>query len=176
MEIGRSWGVGSKKNNNGVVLLIAKQDRKMNISVGYGLEKALPDLVTQQIIQHDIRPYFKGNDYYGGINRGTNAIIAAIRGEYKAPDGYNKRQEGIPFSTIIFIIVIVIVLLSMFRGGGGGRGGTFMSRRGYSPIFFPTGGFGGGGSGWGGGGSAGGGSFGGFGGGSFGGGGSSGDW
>jgi uncharacterized protein len=176
-EIGRSWGVGSKKNNNGVVLLIAKQDRKMNISVGYGLEKALPDLVTQQIIQNDIRPYFKGNDYYGGINRGTNAIIAAIRGEYKAPEGYNnRRQEGIPLSTIIFIIVVVIVLLSMFRGGGGGRGGTFMSRRGYGPIFFPTGGFGGGGGGgWGGGGSSGGG-FGGFGGGSFGGGGSSGDW
>jgi len=176
IELGRSWGVGGKKNNNGVVLLISKDDRKLNISPGYGLEKALPDLVCQQIIQSEIVPHFKGSDYYGGLDRGTNAIIQAIKGEYKAPEGYNKRSsKGVSVSTIIFIIVIIIVLLSMF-GGGGGRGGSFMSRRGFGPIFFPIGG---GGSSWGGGGgsgSSGGGGFGGFGGGSFGGGGSSGSW
>lgn len=174
IELGRSWKVGDKKNNNGVVLLVSVNDRKLNISPGYGLEKSLPDLVCQQIIQTIIVPNFKGNDYYAGIDRGTDAIIQATKGEFKAPGGYNRRSKGTPFSRIIFIIVIVIVLLSLF-GGGGNRGGTFMSRRGFAPMIFPGGWGGNSGGGWsGGGGSSGG--FGGFGGGSFGGGGSSGSW
>jgi uncharacterized protein len=174
-ELGRSWKVGDKKNNNGVVLLISKDDRKLNISPGYGLEKSLPDLVCQQIIQTIIVPNFKGNDYYGGIDRGTDAIIQATKGEFVAPSGYNKRSsKGLPLSRIIFFIILGVVLLSLFGGGKGG-GGTFMSRRGISPLLFLGGGFGGGGGGgFGGGGSSGG--FGGFGGGGFGGGGSSGSW
>ena len=172
IELGRSWKVGDKKNNNGVVLLISEKDHKLNISPGYGLEKALPDLVCQQIIQTIIVPNFKGNDYYGGIDHGTDAIILATKGEFTAPEGYNNRiSKGISPFKILFLIIIVIVILSAL--GGGGRGGSFMSRRGFGPIFFP----GGGGGGWsGGGGSSGGGGFGGFGGGSFGGGGSSGSW
>ncbi len=170
IELGRSWKVGDKKNNNGVVLLVSQGDHKLNISPGYGLEKALPDLVAQQIIQSVIVPNFKGNDYYAGIDRGTDAIIQATKGEFTAPAGYNKRSVGTPFPRIIFIIIIIIFVLSAFGRGGGG-GGTFMSRRGFMPIFFPGGG---GGFGGGGGGSSGG--FGGFGGGSFGGGGSSGSW
>lgn len=176
IELGRSWKVGDKKNNNGVVLLISEKDHKLNISPGYGLEKALPDLVCQQIIQTLIVPNFKGNDYYGGIDHGTDAIIQAIKGEYKAPAGYNKRSlKGVSLFKILFLIILAIVVLSSL-GGGGGRGGSFMSRRGFGPIFFGGGGFGGGGWGGGGGGSSGGGGFGGFGGGSFGGGGSSGSW
>jgi uncharacterized protein len=171
-ELGRSWGVGGKKNNNGVVLLVSFEDRKLNISPGYGLEKTLPDLTTQQIIQQIIVPNFKGNDYYRGIDEGTDAIIQAVQGEYHAPKNY-KRQGKPSFGKIIFIILLIIIFLSF---SGGGRGGGFMSRRGYrglggGPIFFPGGG---GGFGGGGGGSSGG--FGGFGGGSFGGGGSSGSW
>jgi uncharacterized protein len=179
IELGRSWGVGDKKNNNGVVLLISKADRKLNISPGYGLEKSLPDLVCQQIIQTIIVPNFKGNDYYGGIDRGTDAIIEAIKGEFKAPDGYNKkRRKGSPFSTIIFIIVVIVVIISMFSGGGRGGGGNLLSSGGAMPFILGSllGSGGRGGFGGGGGGSSGGGGFGGFGGGSFGGGGSSGDW
>ena len=177
IELGRSWKVGDKKNNNGVVLLISKEDRKLNISPGYGLERSLPDLVCQQIIQTIIVPNFKGNDYYGGIDRGTDAIIQATKGEFVAPTGYNKRlTKGIPLSRIIFFIVIGVVLLSLFGGGRGGGGGTFMSRRGFAPLLFPGGGFGGGGGGFGGDGGGSSGGFGGFGGGSFGGGGSSGSW
>lgn len=177
IEIGRSWGVGGKKNNNGVVLLIAITDRKLNISPGYGLEKVLPDLTCQQIIQDVIRPSFRGDDYYGGIDRGTDAIIQASRGEYSAPKDYRRRSSSAPIGKIIVIIVLVVVFLALTSGGGGGGG--FMSRRGYRgfggfPVIFPGGG---GGGGWsGGGGSSGGGGFGGFGGGSFGGGGSSGSW
>ena len=172
VQLGRAWGVGGKQFNNGVVLLISKEDRKLNISTGYGVEGALPDITANHIINELIVPKFKGNDYYGGIDRGTDAIMKATLGEYKAPAGYRKNKGISPFR-ILFLIIIVIVILSAL-GGGGGRGGSFMSRRGFAPIFFPGGG---GGGGWsGGGGSSGGGGFGGFGGGSFGGGGSSGSW
>ncbi|MCW3091870.1 MAG: hypothetical protein JWP81_2939 [Ferruginibacter sp.] len=183
IELGRSWGVGAKKNNNGVVLLISVEDRKLNISPGYGLEKALPDLTCQQIIKSIIVPNFKGNDYYRGIDEGTDAIIQATKGEFKAPEDYKKgngngRAFGI--GKIIFFIIIVIVVLAL-KSGGGGRGGSFMSSRGAMPFIIGNllgnmgrGGGGGGFGGGGGGGSSGG--FGGFGGGSFGGGGSSGSW
>ena len=179
IELGRSWGVGSKSNNNGVVLLISVEDRKLNISPGYGLEKSLPDLVCQQIIKNIIVPNFKGQDYYRGIDEGTDAIIQAIQGEYKAPKNYNKSGRSIGgIGKIIFIIIIIIVFLAVSSGGGGG-GGSFMSSRGAVPFILgnllgSASRGGGGGFGGGGGGSSGG--FGGFGGGSFGGGGSSGSW
>lgn len=174
IELGRSWKVGDNKNNNGVVLLISKDDRKLNISPGYGLEKTLPDLVCQQIIQTIIVPNFKGNDYYGGIDRGTDAIIQATKGEFVASAGYNKRsKKGTPLSRIIFFIIVGVVMLSLFGGGRGGGGGNLISRRGLGSLFLLGGGFGGGSGGFGGGSSGG---FGGFGGGSFGGGGSSGSW
>lgn len=175
-ELGRSWQVGGKENNNGVVLLVAVDDRKLNISPGYGLEKVLPDLTTQHIIQNVIRPNFKGEDYYRGIDEGTDAIIMASKGEYSAPREYGGKGR-ISFSKIFFIIIIIIVLLAFSGRGGGGRGGSFMSRRGAMPFILGnilgSGGGGGFGGGGGGGGSGG---FGGFGGGSFGGGGSSGSW
>ncbi len=170
-ELIRKWGIGGSKNNNGVVLLVAYGDRKLNITTGYGLEKSLPDITCQQIIDYSIKPNFKGNDYYRGLDEGVNAIIQATQGEYTAPEGYNKRK-GISPGRILFLVIIIFILLSMF--GGGGSGGSFMSRRGYrgfnGPFIFPTGG--GGGGGW----SGGGGGFGGFGGGSSGGGGASGSW
>ena len=174
IELGRKWGVGQKGTNNGVVLLIAKDDRKLNISPGYGLEGALPDITCKQIIDYTIVPRFKGNDYYRGIDEGTNEIINAVRGVYKAPAGYNKKGKS-SAGKIVLIVIMIIIFLAV--SGGGSGGGGFMSRRGYrgvsGPIFWNTGG----GSGWsGGGGSSSGGGFGGFGGGSFGGGGSSGSW
>ena len=178
-ELGRSWGVGGRENNNGVVLLVSKDDRKLNISPGYGLEKALPDLTTQQIIQTIIVPNFKGEDYYRGIDEGTDAIISAVKGEYHAPRNYGKTNTS--FGKIIFFIVIIIVVLAL-SGGRGGGGGSFMSRRGSrglaETIFWTSvlGGGRGGGGGFGGGGGGSSGGFGGFGGGSFGGGGSSGSW
>lgn len=178
LEVGRKWGVGQKENNNGVILLIAKKDRKLNISPGYGLEAALPDVTCKQIIDYIIVPKFKGDDYYRGIEEGTDAIIEAVKGEYKAPEGYGKRKGGSGIGRIIFIIVIIVIFLAI--SGGRGGGGSFMSRRGFAAwtllnMLSNSGGRGGGG--WsGGGGSSGGGGFGGFGGGSFGGGGASGSW
>lgn len=171
VKLGRAWGVGGKEFSNGVVLVISTGNRKLFIATGYGVEGALPDVTAKHIIDQEIVPNFKGGDYYGGIDAGVDAIIKATRGEYKAPEGYNKKRIG-P-GKVFLMIILVIIFLSLFSGGGGG--GSFMSRRGFrgftGPIFFP-----GGGGGWGGGGGGSSGGFGGFGGGSFGGGGASGSW
>ena len=167
LELGRRWGVGNKDINNGIILLVAKDDRKMTIQVGYGLEGALPDITTKSIIDNELTPSFKEGNYYRGLDKGIDAIIQATKGEYKAPANYSsKKKKGISVSTIIFIIIILIVIFS----GAGPGGGTYVSRGGFG------GWSGGGGSGWSGGGGSSGGGFGGFGGGSFGGGGSSGSW
>jgi uncharacterized protein len=173
VALGRAWGIGNKEFNNGALLLVAKNDRKIWIATGYGLEGALPDITTKTIIENEIKPNFKGNDFYRGLDEGTNAIIAATKGEYKAPENYSNRKKGKtkgPGLIITIIAIIIYLILNNRRGGGGmyNRGG----RSGLgTPFFFPTGG---GGSSFGGGGSSGG--FGGFGGGSFGGGGAGGDW
>ena len=172
VKLGRAWGVGGKANNNGVVLLIAKDDRKLNIATGYGVEGALPDITCKQIIDDIIVPQFKGDDYYRGIDDGTNAIMQAVKGIYTAPVGYNKKR-GRPYGGIISIIFIIIFFLA-FRGGRGG-GGSSIGRSGFAAWTIGSM-IGGGSSGGGFGGGGGGGGFGGFGGGSFGGGGASGSW
>lgn len=188
LKILRDWQVGNKEKNNGIVILIVKNadntERKIRIEVGYGLEGAVPDITSKNIIEHDIVPNFREGNYYKGLDAATNSIIQAAAGEYKAPAGYadrGKKGGGISFGKIILAFIILWILLGLF-GGGGGRGGGFMSRRGYrgfgGPVIFPGSfgggwGSGGGGGGWSGGG---GGGFGGFGGGSGGGGGASGSW
>ncbi|MCW3112935.1 MAG: hypothetical protein JWR18_1331 [Segetibacter sp.] len=182
-KLGRAWGVGNKTTNNGVVLLIAKDDRKVFISPGYGLEGALPDITCKSIIDNVITPNFKQDDFYRGIDLGTTAIVKAAAGEYKAPEGYRKQKgRGGGGSIIGIIIIIFIILMLVGRGGGGRGGGGMFSRRGYGGFVEGAilgsllSGGGRGGGGWGGGGDSGGGGFGGFGGGSFGGGGSGGSW
>jgi uncharacterized protein len=189
VELLRKWGIGSKEKNNGVLILVAIEDRKMSIQTGYGAEGALPDIVTQQIIQNDMKPRFKESDYYGGLNAATDDIIKAMKGEYKADARKVKgKNDGSPVGFIIIIVVVILIIIFRKRGGGGG-GRIIGSRGGASPFWWflagnllggggrssgsDWGGFSGGGGGWGGGG---GGGFGGFGGGSGGGGGSSGSW
>ncbi|WP_100341316.1 TPM domain-containing protein [Mucilaginibacter auburnensis] len=186
-ELGRRWGVGYKDKNTGIVILVAKDDRKLSIQTGYGMEGQLPDVITQQIRVNEINPRFKADDFYGGLDAGTDAIIKYNKGEYKADAREVKRSEKRDGGgSIGFVVIIVVfILIMIFRRGGGGGGGQVIGRRGSASPFWwmlagslmNSGNRGGGGSGWGGGGSSGGGGgFGGFGGGSFGGGGSGGSW
>lgn len=183
LKILRDWGVGSKKNNNGIVILVALKEHKARIEVGYGLEGAIPDLVAKSIIENDLKPSFREENYYRGLDNAVNSIIKAAAGEYKAPEGYNdRRSAGKGIGKIIVGIIVLILILSFFGGGGGGGGGGYMSRRGsgwLGPFILGEmlgnagrGGWSGGGGGW----SGGGGGFGGFGGGGGGGGGASGGW
>ncbi len=179
LQVLRKWGVGNKEKDNGIVILAAITDRDVTIRTGYGMEGAIPDITAKNIIENDVLPGFREQNYYRGFDAATNSIIKAPAGEYKAPEGYRKKGKG-GFSSgrIVLAFIVLMVIFNMFGGGRGGRGGGFMSRRGYrgvsGPVFFP-GGFGGGGFG-GGGGGFGGGGFGGFGGGGGGGGGASGSW
>jgi uncharacterized protein len=180
-KILREWGVGNKKTNNGVVLLAAMTDRKIRIETGYGMEGSIPDVTAKQIIETEITPNFRNQNYYRGFDEATDAIIQAAKGEYKAPAGYNDRgqNKGTGGSILggIIVFIIIIIILSRF---GGGRGGGMASRSGFLPwlminTLLNSGGGSSGGSGWSGGGDSGGG-FGGFGGGGGGGGGASGSW
>jgi uncharacterized protein len=176
--LGRSWGVGSKQFNNGVVILISAGgetgNRDAYIATGYGMEGAIPDVVAKSIVENDIIFNFKEGQRYRGLEQAVLSIAKAVAGEYKAPARRKKKSES-DIPTIV--IVIVFLLLSMLSGGGrGGRGrrGGFGGWTG--GTWLGGGGFGGGGFGGGGFGSGSGGGFGGFGGGSFGGGGAGGKW
>lgn len=180
LGLGRSWGVGGSKKNNGVMIVVAVGDRKIAIQTGYGVEGALPDVITKRIIENEIKPAFKAGDYYEGLDAGTTAIIKYTKGEYKA-DAPKKSKGGAGAgSGLILIVIIVIIVIIIKRGGGGSGGSQIMGGRGIgNALFWGTllGSSGrSSGSSWGGGSSSGGGGFGGFGGGSFGGGGSSGSW
>ncbi len=153
--------IGRSGKSNGVLLFVVKNDRKLRIEVGYGLEGAVPDITAGQITRNEILPRFREGNYYGGITAGVDAIILATKNEYKG-EPQEKQRQGFPVG---IIIAIFIVLMIIGRRGRRGGGPPF--------IFFPP--MGGGGRSGGFGGFGGGGGFSG-GGGSFGGGGASGSW
>jgi uncharacterized protein len=163
----REWKIGDKKKNNGILIVVAVEDRKIKIETGYGLEGAIPDVTCSDIIEKDIKPAFRQKDYFGGLSKATDDLGKAAAGEYsvqRAPRSGGKGAGNI-FKFIIIVIIVIVILAS--RGGGGG-GGIMM-------LPFLLGG--GGGGNWDSGSSGGGGGdFGGFGGGSSGGGGASGSW
>jgi uncharacterized protein len=170
-QLGRAWQIGQKDKNNGVVLIVAPNERKVRIEVGYGLEGELTDAVSRVIIDNAILPRFRANDIPGGIARGADDIIQVLSG---GAEEFKQRAATRPESTtpvdiasflfVAFIVLIMVWLIS--RSSTPGRGG-----RGGGPWIVPTGSSGG--SSWSSGSSGGGFS---GGGGSFGGGGSSGSW
>ena len=191
-RLGRAWGLGQKGKDDGVLLVVAPNDRKVWIATGYGAGVYMTDAMSGLIIRDAIIPHFKQNDYGGGIEAGADAIIkqmslppdAAAKNVAAATHAQQQRQHsgGNPLPFIFWLMVIGFVALSHFRRGAGR---AYRNRHGgISPWVMLWGlnalsnsgrGGWGGGSSWGGGG---GGGFGGFsgGGGSFGGGGASGSW
>jgi uncharacterized protein len=183
-KVAKDWGVGQSDFNNGLLVLVkTKTDEspgQIFIATGYGLEGAIPDIACADIIDREILPRFREDDYYGGLNAGTDVMMSLASGEYNY-DTYAGKGSSNALPGIIFLIIIIVViamasagnsnnkqikssgtsnlplwLLMSMMGGGKSHGGSF-------------GGFTGGG-----GGSSGG--FGGFGGGGFGGGGAGGSW
>jgi len=106
-QLGRTWGIGTKEHNNGVLLIIAPNERKVRIEVGYGLEGALPDAIANSIIQNTILPAFKQNNYFEGARQGVNAIISAIKGEYKASPKAKKSSDKTFIVPILFFLFII---------------------------------------------------------------------
>jgi len=171
-QLGRAWGIGQAKLNNGVLFIIAPNERKVRIEVGYGLEPILTDALSELIIQQAVLPQFRAGDFNGGVEAGATALIQQLsldpsQAEAKAAAARQQLQNrgdsgASPLSILFIILFIAIAFGRIFRGFGfwpllflGGLGG---GGRGY-------GGYDGGGGGWGGGGGC-----------SFGGGGASGSW
>lgn len=178
-QLGDKWGIGRKGKNNGALILVAKEDRKVFIATGYGLEGAIPDALAKRIVEKEIVPEFKAGNFYGGLDAATDTMIKLASGEYTADDvSQNMPLAGfLPILLILFIFGIIIYfkvrsakhyaamndisfwtawnLLNAARSASRGSWGGFSG---------------------GGGGSSSGGGFGGFGGGSFGGGGAGGSW
>ena len=205
IRVADKWKVGRKGVDDGVILIVAKNDRKMRIEVGYGLEGAIPDAISKRVIAEIITPKFRDGDFAGGINAGVDQLIGLINGEPLSEpakrSGGNSAALGSAFIFSLIGGVIGGALLSMFIGRTGGSllgavgaavGGWLLSGILMLGIFnaflvlsmlgglgrgggWSSGGWGGGGFGGGGFGGGGGGSWGG-GGGGFGGGGSSGSW
>ena len=173
-----TWGIGQAKEDNGVLLLLSKNDRKIWIAPGYGVEDRLTAGITGELVRNIIIPEFKAGSYYNGLDKGADAIFEVLKGKYKGSRIADK-PEGISIGKIIFFIVIfliIIIILSKSKGGGGSGGR--MSGPDLGDIIILSslgrGGFGGGSSS--GGGFGGGGFGGGFGGGGFSGGGAGGSW
>lgn len=164
------WGIGGQaKADNGVLIYVALDDRKMYIVTGRGVEEYLPDIVCKRIVERKLKPNFRNENYYQGFSDAIDEMQQRLAGTFVNDD--EDDNKGLPLWAVVLIIILIIVIFSSIFGNNSG-GGTY-SRRGYSSGPFIGGGFGGGSS-WGGGG--GGGGFGGFGGGSSGGGGAGGSW
>lgn len=177
-EVFNKWNMWEGDQNNGVLILISKEEHRIRIEVGYGLEGAIPDVMAGRIIRNVLTPAFRKGDYYAGLDRATTILIELARGEYEG----NLTEEGGGSggsdwaSFIVFLFFVIFVIYASSRKGGGRNGGKRRRTLGPGGFIFLGGGFGGGS---GGGFSSGGGGFGGFsGGGGFGsgGGGASGGW
>ena len=103
VKLFQDWGIGKNKKDNGVLLLIARDERQMRIEVGYGLEGALTDAQSFWIIQNVLKPAFQKEDYYGGINSGVDGIISITKGEFK-PDTNLNSNSGFNADSIFFLI------------------------------------------------------------------------
>ncbi len=114
------WKLGRKKVDDGVLILVAKNDRKMRIEVGYGLEGAIPDLNAKRVIDEVMKPKFKQGDYFGGINAATDSIISMISGEALPAPTSNSYSDNnaspAPFGIIIFAIIVGAMLRLMMGG------------------------------------------------------------
>jgi uncharacterized protein len=171
-RLAEKWGIGQKGKNNGILIFVSTEPHRIQIKTGYGMEGTVPDAMAKRIIENYMKPAFKNNDYYQGLDQGTSVIIKLASGEYKADD----IKGGKGGNKLVYILIIIVVGYAIIKAiFGSSTSATYSSRRGYSRGGgFYGGGFGGGGFGGGGDSSSGG--FSGFGGGSFGGGGAGGDW
>jgi len=133
LRVAEKWRIGRKGQDNGALFLIAKNDRKMRIEVGYGLEGVLPDVTANRIIREDVAPAFRDGKFAAGINAGVDRIIAVVGGEKASPVtevAAKARRGGFDIEQILFVLFFVVpvaggVLRAMFgRVGGSMVGGA----------------------------------------------------
>jgi len=138
-RLGRAWGIGGAENDSGVLLIVAPNERKVRIEVGYGLEPVLTDALSNQIIQNDILPPFREGGYARGIGAGVDAVITQLRldpaeAQARAAAAVPGAAEAPVFPGLIIALIFLFLFLSLLRGLGrkGRRGGR--ARRGIDPV------------------------------------------
>jgi uncharacterized protein len=126
IRVAEVWKIGQQQRDNGILLIVSKQERKVRIEVGRGLEGKLTDLMAGRIIDQVIKPRFKQGDFDGGFITGTSALIDATRGEFKAEQGpVQRRQKGFPpFLTFLLFFGIFVLILGSFSRILGGIAGA----------------------------------------------------
>lgn len=154
-QLFNEWRMWHEERYNGVLLLIAPNERKIRIEVGYGLEGAITDAMSSRIIREVITPEFRSGNYYAGIDKATSIMIDLAEGEFEGSLPKSSSSGDDDFvSTIIFILFIIYVIYSIFRRGGGGRGRRRRRTLGSGGFIWvgegSSGGFSGGGGGFGG--------------------------
>ncbi len=145
-ELYRAWGIGQKGKDNGVLVLVAKNDRKMRIETGYGAEGAISDLAAQQIITDILRPNFKNNAYGKGLSEAADKLMSLIMNEYSNADRANSsvNEEAIVtiISVVIFILIAILILYVLYRignaiGNTASSGTIYWSGGVYQPTYSP---------------------------------------
>jgi uncharacterized protein len=113
IRVAEAWKIGRARVDDGVILIVAKNDRKLRVEVGRGLEGAIPDAIAKRVVSDVITPHFKANDFYGGIAAGTDALMKVIEGEplpAPRPQGGPERSgEGYAELLVIFLVVFLVL-------------------------------------------------------------------
>ena len=120
---GQTWGIGgSEQNDNGIIILFAKNDKKIWISPGYGVEDRLTAGINGELIRNIIIPEFKAGNFYLGLDKGTDAIFEVLKGKYKG--SRKEKNDNFPIFPILIFIFIIILIISKSKGGGNSGGGS----------------------------------------------------
>lgn len=120
---GQTWGIGgSEQNDNGIIILFAKNDKKIWISPGYGVEDRLTAGINGELIRNIIIPEFKAGNFYLGLDKGTDAIFEVLKGKYKG--SRKEKKDNFPIFPILIFIFIIILIISKSKGGGNSGGGS----------------------------------------------------
>src|SRR5690606_17726936 len=110
---GHKWGIGQADSDNGILVLLARDDRRIAINTGYGVEATMTDLMSKRIIESVIIPEFKKGDYYTGLDKGTDAIFQVLTGEFT--EDRSLRGTGFPFAEVLPFIIFIIILVILWR-------------------------------------------------------------
>ncbi len=143
IKVAEAWKIGSKGVDNGVILLIARDDRKVRIEVGRGLEGKLTDLVSGRIIRNSIIPRFRAGDFDGGVRAGVSGIVEAVRGEYRAEGrepGGNDRGTTPIFTLLIFLFIALVfagALSKVFGAAVGAVGLPIAAKLSFPALSYP---------------------------------------
>jgi len=117
------WGIGQADKDNGVLILLAKNDKKISIRPGYGVDDRLVAGICGEIIRKVITPEFKAGSYYNGLDKGADAIIQVLKGKYKGTRIEDSNDDSI-FPILLFIIIFVVIMIIALKNKGGGNSGN----------------------------------------------------